>query len=92
MSRILTKSKARNTFYGGSLFFVVVFVELTVNSHRYVVNVSTAGMPLTPEVASVMRRSTTKAAGTTTTTTTMTMAVESKAAMFRCLTRRSTLA
>jgi nitric oxide reductase subunit C len=50
MSEILTKSRARNIFYGGSLFFVVVFVAMTIHSHRYVVNVSTAGMPLTPEV------------------------------------------
>ena len=50
MSEILTKSRARNIFYGGSLFFVVVFIGLTVNSHLYVVNVSTAGMPLTPAV------------------------------------------
>ena len=50
MSEILTKSRARNIFYGGSLFFVVVFIGLTINSHRYVVNVSTAGMPLTPAV------------------------------------------
>ena len=26
MSEILTKSRARNIFYGGSLFFIVVFV------------------------------------------------------------------
>ena len=50
MSEILTKSRARNIFYGGSLFFIVVFVAMTVHSHRYVVNVSTAGMPLSPEV------------------------------------------
>ena len=50
MSEILTKSRARNIFYGGSLFFVVVFALMTFHSHRYVVNVSTAGMPLSPEV------------------------------------------
>ncbi|MDN5788287.1 cytochrome c, partial [Pseudorhodobacter sp.] len=50
MSEFLTKSRARNIFYGGSLFFVVVFVALVVHSHYYVVNVSTAGMPLTDEV------------------------------------------
>ena len=37
-------------FYGGSVFFVVVFIILAVDSHRYVVNTSTAGMPLTEEV------------------------------------------
>lgn len=51
MSEILTKSRARNIFYGGSLFFVVVFVAMTVHSHYYVVKVSTAGMPLTEQVA-----------------------------------------
>jgi nitric oxide reductase subunit C len=50
MSEILTKSRARNIFYGGSLFFIIVLIAKTVQSHRYVVNVSTAGMPLSPEV------------------------------------------
>lgn len=50
MAEILTKSRARNIFYAGSLFFVVVFIILSVQSHRYVVNVSTAGMPLTDDV------------------------------------------
>ncbi|MEQ9257727.1 MAG: cytochrome c [Roseovarius sp.] len=50
MAEILTKSRARNIFYGGSIFFVVVFVAMTVHSHRYVVQSSTAGMPLSEEV------------------------------------------
>ena len=50
MSELLTKSRARNVFYGGSIFFVVVFVVLTAQSHRYIVETSTAGMPLTEEV------------------------------------------
>jgi len=50
MSEILTKSRARNVFYGGSIFFVVVFVALTVQSHQYITKISTAGMPLTEEV------------------------------------------
>lgn len=50
MSEILTKSRARNVFYGGSLFFIAVFVVMTVHSHRYVVATSTAGMPLTDAV------------------------------------------
>lgn len=50
MAEILTKSRARNIFYAGSLFFVVIFIALTVHSHRYIVNVSTAGMPLSEEV------------------------------------------
>ncbi len=51
MAEFLTKSRARNIFYGGSIFFVVVFLALTVQSHRYVVSTSTAGMPLSEEVA-----------------------------------------
>jgi nitric oxide reductase subunit C len=51
MAEFLTKSRARNILYGGSIFFVVVFIALTVQSHRYVVNTSTAGMPLTAAVA-----------------------------------------
>ncbi|MBV7410064.1 cytochrome c [Maritimibacter sp. DP1N21-5] len=50
MSDILTKSRARNVFYGGSIFFVVVFVALTAQSHRYIVKTSTAGAPITEEV------------------------------------------
>jgi len=50
MAEILTKSRARNIFYGGSLFFVIVFVLLTWQSHHYIVTQSTAGMPLTEEV------------------------------------------
>lgn len=50
MAEILTKSRARNIFYGGSIFFVVIFVLLSVQSHLYVVNTSTAGMPLSEEV------------------------------------------
>ncbi|SNR73089.1 hypothetical protein SAMN06265370_11922 [Puniceibacterium sediminis] len=43
-------SRARNIFYGGSLFFVVVFIALTVQSHKYIVNASTAGTPLSEAV------------------------------------------
>jgi|SRR5680860_988281 len=50
MAEFLTKSRARNIFYGGSIFFVVVFLALTVQSHRYVVSTSTAGMPLSDAV------------------------------------------
>jgi nitric oxide reductase subunit C len=50
MSELLTKARARNVFYGGSIFFVLVCVALTVQSHRYIVNVSTAGMPVTEGV------------------------------------------
>lgn len=51
MAEILTKTRARNIFYGGSLFFVAIFVVLTFHSHRYIVRTSTAGAPLTEEVA-----------------------------------------
>ncbi len=50
MAEFLTKSRARNIFYGGSLFFVVVFIVLTVQSHKYIVNTSTAGMELSEAV------------------------------------------
>lgn len=38
MSEMLTKTAARNIFYGGSLFFLAIFVGLTVHSHIYVLN------------------------------------------------------
>ena len=41
MSEGLTKSQARNIFYGGSLFFFVVFVGLTAQSHMYALSTST---------------------------------------------------
>ena len=50
MSEILTKARARNIFYGGSGFFVVVFLGLVANSHNYIVNTSTSSLPLTEEV------------------------------------------
>lgn len=49
MAEVNTKAMARNVFYGGSLFFIVIFVGLTVHSHRYIVNRST--LPMTDEVA-----------------------------------------
>lgn len=51
MREVMTKSMARNIFYGGSLFFIIIFLGLSVQSHRYIVNTSTASMPLTEEVA-----------------------------------------
>ncbi len=47
----LTKSAARNIFYGGSLAFLAIFVSLTAQTHSYVVNTSTAKAPLTESVA-----------------------------------------
>lgn len=50
MTEILTKSRARNVFYGGSLFFIGVFAALAAQSHRYIETTSTAAMPLTDAV------------------------------------------
>lgn len=36
-----TKSAARNIFYGGSLFFLLLLIALTAHSHSYIRNVST---------------------------------------------------
>lgn len=51
MREIMTKSMARNIFYGGSLFFILIFVSLTVHSHRYIVTTSTNTETLTESVA-----------------------------------------
>ena len=34
-----TKTAARNIFYGGSFFFLLLLIGLTANSHSYVRNV-----------------------------------------------------
>ncbi len=46
----LTRNAARNVFYGGSLFFFVVFVSLTVHSHYYIVTQSTDSAGLNESV------------------------------------------
>ncbi|MFP4137956.1 MAG: hypothetical protein ACLFSR_06330, partial [Halomonas sp.] len=46
----LTKSAARNIFYGGSLFFFLLFTALTAHSHWYMVNTSTDKEGLTESV------------------------------------------
>ena len=51
MRDVLTKSMARNIFLGGSLFFILIFLALTVHSHLYIRNVSTAHMELSESVA-----------------------------------------
>lgn len=51
MSEGLTKTQARNIFLGGSLFFLVVLVGLTVQSHLFALNVSTNNDKLTESVA-----------------------------------------
>ena len=45
-----TKSAARNIFYGGSLFFLLIFFGLTFNSHKYIRNVSTDNAGITAAV------------------------------------------
>lgn len=51
MREVMTKTMARNIFYGGSIFFILIFVGLTAHSHYYVVTRSTAGTPLAESVA-----------------------------------------
>ncbi|MCA0872487.1 cytochrome c [Seohaeicola saemankumensis] len=51
MREVMTKSMARNIFYGGSLFFIVIFLALSVHSARYVVTTSTNAETLTESVA-----------------------------------------
>jgi nitric oxide reductase subunit C len=36
-----TKSAARNIFFGGTIFFFVVFAALVAHSHMYILNTST---------------------------------------------------
>jgi len=51
MREVMTKGMARNIFYGGSLFFIVVFVGLTAHSHLYILNKSTNHDQLSESVA-----------------------------------------
>lgn len=51
MAERLTKSAARNIFYGGSIFFLAIFALLTAHSHYYIVNVSTDESTSTEAVA-----------------------------------------
>lgn len=51
MREVLTKNAARNIFFGGSLFFILIFVGLSAHSHWYIVNVSTDKAGLTESVA-----------------------------------------
>ena len=50
MRDVMTKTMARNIFYGGSLFFILIFVALSVHSHYYIVNKSTDTAGLTESV------------------------------------------
>ncbi len=51
MAERLTKAAARNVFYGGSLFFFVIFVGMTAHSHGYITSTSTDESTLTEAVA-----------------------------------------
>ncbi|CFX44463.1 Nitric oxide reductase subunit C [Candidatus Filomicrobium marinum] len=51
MSERFTKAAARNIFYGGSVFFFVLFVALTVHSHVFIVNTSSNSDTLNANVA-----------------------------------------
>lgn len=51
MREVLTKSMARNIFFGGSLFFIIIFLLLSLQSHRYIVTTSTDRAALTASVA-----------------------------------------
>jgi len=51
MAERLTKTGARNVFYGGSLFFFAIFVGLTAHSHYYVRTTSTDEATLSASVA-----------------------------------------
>lgn len=50
MAERLTKTGARNVFYGGSVFFFTIFVGLTAHSHYYMKTVSTDETTLTAGV------------------------------------------
>ena len=51
MREVMTKSMARNIFYGGSLFFIIIFVGLSIHSHYYIVTTSTDVSTLDESVA-----------------------------------------
>jgi len=50
MREVMTKSMARNIFYGGSLFFILIFLGLSFHSHRYIVTTSTNAETLNASV------------------------------------------
>jgi nitric oxide reductase subunit C len=50
MAEHLTKSGARNVFYGGSAFFFAIFIGLTAHSHYYIRTTSTDESTLTASV------------------------------------------
>lgn len=50
MSEALTKAAARNIFYGGTVFFFVIFIALVAHSVIEANNIAEAN-PITPQVA-----------------------------------------
>ena len=50
MREVMTKTMARNVFYGGSLFFIAIFIGLSVQSVGYIIGNSTAHAELTDDV------------------------------------------
>jgi nitric oxide reductase subunit C len=50
MAEVLTRSAARNIFYGGSLVFFLIFAALTAHTHFYMVTESTDSETLTDNV------------------------------------------
>ncbi len=55
MREVMTKTMARNVFYGGSLFFIVIFLALSAQSVSYIKNRSTNAETLTPQVVAGKR-------------------------------------
>lgn len=50
MSERFTRAAARNIFYGGSIFFFVLFVALTIHSHFFILNTSSNSETLSDSV------------------------------------------
>jgi len=50
MREVMTKTMARNVFYGGSLFFIAIFLFLSFNSVGYINNTSTSTATLNESV------------------------------------------
>lgn len=55
MREVMTKSMARNIFYGGSLFFIIIFLGLSAQSHLYIKSTSTNEATLTASVVQARR-------------------------------------
>ena len=50
MIQALSRTAARNIFYGGSVIFFIAFAALTAHSHWYMLNISTDEAGLTDQV------------------------------------------